>query len=112
MTQKAALRTSTRPFKTSPILALATQQPIQKSLVRYASGGSKQIYAQSEEEEKSLQSQKVIAIPELVSTTSSVHNVTSEKGVEEGERDVDMMAGIKSDFVSTRAHHWHGIINF
>lgn len=51
------------------------------------------------EREAALQNEKVVAIPDLVSVSSSVHNVTSETGQEEHEQDVDMMAGIKSDFV-------------
>ena len=43
--------------------------------------------------------QMVGARPDLVSTGSSVHHVTYEIGVEEGEKDIDMMAGIRSDFV-------------
>lgn len=40
-----------------------------------------------------------MAKPEEVSTTSSVHKAFEEKGVEQPEDDVDMMAGIRSDFV-------------
>lgn len=99
-TQQAAFRTSTRAVKTSPLLALAVQQPLRKSLVRYASGGGSQvIYGQDPEAEKSLQTQKIVAVPEEVSTTSTVHKAFQEKGVEEQEQDVDMMAGIRSDFV-------------
>jgi len=99
-TQQAAFRTSTRAVKTSPLLALAVQQPLRKSLVRYASGGGSQvIYGQDPEAEKSLQTQKIVAVPEEVSSTSSVHKAFQEKGVEEQEQDVDMMAGIRSDFV-------------
>lgn len=54
---------------------------------------------QDTEGEKTLQSQKLVALPDLVSTSSSVHNVTSETGVSEGEKDVDMTASIRSDFV-------------
>ena len=38
--------------------------------------------------------------PEVVSTGSSVRHVTGEVGVDDPEPDVDMMAGIKGDFVS------------
>lgn len=98
LTQQAAFRTSTRPIKTSPILALATLQPLQKSLVRYASSG-KIVLGQDTEGEKTLQSEKIVAVPELVSTQSSVHNVTSETGVDSEQKDVDMTASIRSDFV-------------
>ncbi|KAK5075820.1 hypothetical protein LTR24_009854 [Lithohypha guttulata] len=100
-TQQAAFRTSTRSVKTSPILALAVQQPLRKSLVRYASGGGSQIvYGQDPEAEKNLQSQKIVAVPEEVTTTSTVHKAFQEKGVEQEEQDVDMMAGIRSDFTT------------
>lgn len=39
--------------------------------------------------------------PELVSTSSSVRHITDELGAEDTEPDIDMMAGIKSEFVST-----------
>ncbi|KAJ9657841.1 hypothetical protein H2198_004037 [Neophaeococcomyces mojaviensis] len=94
--QQAAFRTSTRPANPSRVLALAVQQPIQKSLVRYAS--SKVVLGQDTEGEKKLQSEKVIALPELVSTDSSVHNLTTETGAKPSEDDVDMMAGVRSDF--------------
>jgi len=106
-TQQAAFRTSTRSVKTSPILALAVQQPLRKSLVRYASGGGSQIvYGQDPEAEKNLQSQKIVAVPEEVTTTSTVHKAFQEKGVEQEEQDVDMMAGIRSDFVCLCTAPW------
>lgn len=37
--------------------------------------------------------------PGLVSMDSSIHSITGEKGVPEEEQDVDMMAGVKNDFV-------------
>lgn len=94
--QQAAFRSAARPNKTSPVLALAVQQPLQKALVRYASN---KVYTRDIEGEKALREQKVTAIPDLVSTSSSVHNTFSETGADEGEKDVDMMAGIRSDFV-------------
>jgi len=99
LTQQAAFRTSTRYVKTAPLLALAVQQPLRKALVRYASGGSPIVHGQDTEFEKTLQAQKIIATPEEVSTTSSVHKAFEEKGVQQPEDDVDMMAGIRSDFV-------------
>ena len=38
--------------------------------------------------------------PEEVSATSSVHEMFHEKGVEEDEKDEDMLAGVKADIVS------------
>ena len=43
--------------------------------------------------------------PEEVSTTSSVHQVFHEKGVEEGEKDEDMLAGVKADLVGRSRLH-------
>jgi len=96
--QQAAFRTSTRPTKFSPVLALAVQKPIQKSLVRYASG--KVVLGQDTEGEKRLQSEKVTALPDDVTEDSEQHNATVQSGAKpEGNEDVDMMAGIRGDFV-------------
>ena len=38
--------------------------------------------------------------PEEVSATSSVHQVFHEKGVDDSEKDEDMLAGVKADIVS------------
>ena len=103
LTQRAAFRTSTRPVKTSPTLALAVQQPLKKSLVRYATTEapkSQIIWGQDPEAEKALQSEKIVPAPEQVSTESSIHNVMGETATEnKQEDDVDMMAGVRSDFV-------------
>ena len=45
--------------------------------------------------------QKIPAYPELVDSQSSTHHLNSELGIEEPEPEVDMMAGIRSDFVCT-----------
>lgn len=37
--------------------------------------------------------------PEEVTASSSVHQVFAEKGVEEPEKDEDMLAGVKADLV-------------
>lgn len=47
-----------------------------------------------------MEHEKLESHPEEVSTTSSVHQVFSEKGVKEEEPDEDMLAGIKSDLVN------------
>ena len=65
------------------------------SLVRYQSTVDKA--AEEEYQKRTLK-----ADPETVSTGSSVRHVTYEIGVEDPEPDVDMMAGVKGDFVSTR----------
>lgn len=45
--------------------------------------------------------EKIVPTPETVSTTSSIHPFLSEQGVENPQNDVDMMAGVKSDIVSS-----------
>lgn len=98
LVQQAAFKTSTRQIKISPILALTTQQPLQKSLVRYVS--SKVVLGRDNNRETALQSERVFREPDLVTTSSTSHPVlTGEIGREEPEKDVDMMAGVKSDFV-------------
>lgn len=97
---RASLKTSTRPVKSSRILALAVRQPLQQSLVRYASDRSKIVGTRDVEGEKRRGEEKVVAIPDLVSTGSSVHPVVGEVGADQADQDVDMAAGIKSDFVS------------
>ena len=73
-------------------------QPTQKSLTRFAHTNI-QTVAQAKEQEAVLGKERIPAYPELVSTESSIHNVRSEVGTPEAEKDVDMMAGIRSDFV-------------
>lgn len=99
--QQAAYRTSSKTTRTTPILAIAVQKPISKSLIRYASTAaeSKIPLGQDVEGEKKILSQKVEALPDLVAVDSSVHHITSEIGNPTQSEDVDMMAGVKSDFV-------------
>lgn len=99
--QQAAYRTSSRTTKTSSILAVAIQKPISKSLIRYASTAaeSKIVLGQDVEGEKKILGEKVVALPDLVAVDSSVHKLTSEVGNPQQQEDVDMMAGVKSDFV-------------
>ena len=56
--------------------------------------------------EAELAKEKLVAIPEQVSIESSVRHTTSEIGVEQPEPDVDMMAGIKGDFVRKDMLAW------
>ena len=51
-------------------------------------------------EEKKLAKSEIEPNPEEVSELSSVRQVFHEEGVEDKERDVDMLAGVKSDLVS------------
>lgn len=81
---------------TSKPLALAVRQPIVTSLIRYQSTINKAAEAEYSKA-------KLEADPDIVSSGSSVRHATYEVGAEDSEADVDMMAGIKADFVSS--HH-------
>lgn len=52
--------------------------------------------------EKAIAQDKLEVDPESVSADSTVHPIFNEVGTENPERDVDMMAGIKSDFKTIR----------
>lgn len=75
-------------------MSLAVRKPIMTSLVRYQSTIDRAAEAEYSK-------RKLEAHPETVSSDSSVRHVTNEFGAEDPEPDVDMMAGIKSDFVSS-----------
>ncbi len=47
-----------------------------------------------------MEHEKIEPHPDEVSASSSVHQIFHEKGVEEEEKDEDMLAGVKADFVS------------
>ena len=47
-----------------------------------------------------MEEEKLESHPEEVSVSSSIHQVFHEKGVEDAEKDEDMLAGVKSDLVS------------
>lgn len=70
---------------------------MQKSLVRYAS--SVPHPTRDKDAEARLAAAKISAHPELVSVQSSESNIPGETAAERTEQDVDMMAGIRSDFV-------------
>ena len=93
-TLRAPLTSLARPLKASQALSLALRKPLATALVRYQTTASI-----NKDEEKALQSAKINPDPKSVSAESSIHNVTYEEGVEAPEHDVDMMAGIRSDFV-------------
>lgn len=77
-------------------LALVLRKPLSTSLQRYSGPYDHPDY----EREKEVGQRKLVANPEEVSPTSSVHEVFHEKGVEEQEKDEDMLAGVKADIVS------------
>lgn len=81
------------------MLALAVARPFHTSIVRYepkanANAGSYNI-KQAEEE---LGKQVLKPVPDAISTDSSVRAVAGEVSAQHDD-DVDMMAGIRSDFV-------------
>jgi hypothetical protein len=94
VTLKASLASRASTVNTPKRLSLAIRKPLTTSLVRYQSTIDK---AAEEEYRK----QTLKPTPESVSTGSSVRHVTGEVGVDDPEPDVDMMAGIKGDFVSS-----------
>jgi len=97
---KASLRTSARPLKASSILSIALRQAAQTSLVRHATNVASIDYKKAELE---YQKEVLKPVPELVSSGSSTRHVTGEVGVDDQEREVDMMAGITSDFNTIKA---------
>lgn len=94
---KVNLSSLSKPARSPRVSALAVYQPTPKALTRYAHTNIMSV-KQAREHEAVLAKEKLPAYPELVSTESSIHNVNSEIGTPEPERDVDMMAGIRSDF--------------
>jgi len=79
-------------------LALTVHKPLSTSLQRYAVGDHI-----DRKHEAEVEAEKLELHPEDVSTTSSVHLAFHEKGVEEPEKEEDMLAGVKSDLVGSNA---------
>jgi hypothetical protein len=94
---RAPLNTFARSSKAPTRLSLVPRKPLATSLIRYQHNVSGITGGKSFED--AYAKEKVPATPQLVSTESSIHNVRAETGVDTDEHDVDMMAGIKSDFV-------------
>ena len=81
-------------------LALAPHKPVATALQRYASThpGTAFDHIDQKREDK-IAKTEIPADPEAVSTDSSVRHVFSEEGVEEPEKETDMLAGVKQDLV-------------
>ncbi len=79
-------------------LALIPHKPFSTSLQRYATNPFDKI---DKKHEEVVEHEKIEAHPEEVSINSSVHQVFAEKGVEEPEKEEDMLAGVKADIVSS-----------
>lgn len=85
-------------------LALAIHRPLTTSLQRYASTQPGSPFDHIDKKhEKDVARTEIEPHPEEVSSSSSVHGIFHEKGVEEGEKDEDMLAGVWQDLV--RRHH-------
>ncbi|MCJ1279649.1 hypothetical protein MMC21_007473 [Puttea exsequens] len=75
------------------VLALTLRKPSSTYLQRYSTYDKP-----DKKHEEEVENERLEPHPEEISATSSVHQVFHEKGVEEPEKDVDMLAGVKSDF--------------
>ncbi|KAI9880557.1 MAG: hypothetical protein M1830_002256 [Pleopsidium flavum] len=97
---KAQLNSSARSLgvKRPTTLALATHKSIATALQRYASTqpGTEFDHIDKRREEKIAKSE-IEADPDAVSIDSSVRHVFREEGVEEREKETDMLAGVKQD---------------
>jgi len=94
--------------RSSP-LALTLHKPFSTSLQRYAAptGLGHPSDKIDKKHEKDVSHEKLEPHPEEVSVYSSTHQTFSEKGVEEPERDEDMLAGIKADLVGLSQDNDH-----
>lgn len=83
-------------------LAIAAHKPLATALQRYASThpgpGTAFDHIDQKREEK-IAKTEIPVDPEAVSTDSSVRHVFTEEGVEEPEKETDMLAGVKQDLV-------------
>ena len=77
------------------LLGVARYRPLTTSLKRL-DGPYDKI---DKKHEDKVEQEKIIAHPDQVSSTSSVHQVFHEQGVPDQEQDVDMLAEFRSDMV-------------
>ena len=81
-------------------LALVPHKPFSTSLQRYATHPGNPFDKIDKKHEEVVEHQKIEPHPEEVSASSTLHQVFGEKGIEESEeKDEDMLAGVKADFV-------------
>ena len=80
-------------------LSLTIYKPFGTALQRYATTSGTPFDHVDKTHEKDIAKSPLEPHPEEVSTISSVHQVFHEKGVEEGEKDEDMLAGVWADLV-------------
>ena len=108
--QGAGCLTKSRGFKASSVpvsrskkptnVAVTTFKPFSTSIQRYA-GPFDHV---DKKHEDVVEHEKLEAHPDQVSTTSSVHQIFHEQGVEDKEKDEDMLAGVWSDWVGHCCH--------
>lgn len=95
---KASLRTLARPGKASGLLSLALRHPHQTALVRHATNAASYDWKKAEEAlQKETLKPSVAAAPQAAIGSA-----------EESSDDVDMMAGIRGDFVSDLGQRFSG----
>jgi len=81
-------------------IAVALNRSVTATFQRHASSAQPPHFDKvNTKAEDKLAHQKLEAHPELVSSTSSIHPLNSEIGVQEQEKEVDMLAGMRSDLV-------------
>jgi hypothetical protein len=95
---RAQLTTSSRQLtaKNAKTFALAARKPT-TALTRYLSTTAR--LSDEKKEVLNRAKQEIPADPAAVSTQSTIRPVLHEQGIPEEEPDVDMMAGVRSDFV-------------
>lgn len=81
-----------------PPAALTPFKPVCRVLQRYASTHTPYDHIDKRQEE-GIAKMPLEQHPEAVSVDSTVRHVMREEGVENQERDIDMLAGVKSDLV-------------
>ena len=111
-----------RPFAPAPRAApahqwatqfgsLASKRPQASQLTRISPISSRlsrrNITKDQKKAEERYAHEKLEPSPETVSSTSSIHPVFSEQGVESPQNEVDMLKGVKSDIVRTKASILH-----
>ena len=79
---------------------MTVYKPFATGLQRYATTTSGTPFDHIDKrQEKDLAQNELEPHPEEVSSSSSVHQIFHEKGVEEEEKDEDMLAGVWADLV-------------
>ena len=97
--QKQAPRFLASGSQDRPPLALVPHKSFSTSIQRYSTNPGNPLDKIDKKHEEEVEREKLEVHPDEVSATSSVHEVFHEKGVPDEEKDIDMLAGIKSDLV-------------